>query len=120
MFKRAKTKAAIRRNFGLEVSKDTEYPTRLSFYKDPPRSEITIEEFQNWAIDRLVVLGEIESAVYRNKNAAEINSLIKSMGDKYLPLSANTARALKGDLVEQERRKDHYSHYILRLAFCRS
>ncbi|CCG83107.1 DNA primase large subunit [Taphrina deformans PYCC 5710] len=120
MFKRAKTKAATRRNFGLEVSKETDYPTRLSFYITPPRSEITVEDFQRWAIDRLIVLGEIESAIYRNKTQAELTSLIKSLTDKYLPLSSNSSRTLKGELVEAERRKDHYSHFILRLAFCRS
>lgn len=120
MFKRARTKAATRKNFGLEVARDSDYPTRLSFYNAPPRSEITVEEFQDWAIDRLIVLGEIESAVYRNKSPAELNALIKSLTDKRIPLSSNNARSLKGDLVEAERRKDHYSHFILRLAFCRS
>lgn len=120
MFKRAKTRTATRKNFGAEVAIDSEYPTRLSFYNVPPRSEITIEDFQSWAIDRLTVLGQIESAVYRNKSPTELNALIKSLTDKYLPLAANTARLLKGNAVEKERRKDHYSHFILRLAFCRS
>lgn len=37
--------------------------------------------------------------------------------DKFLPLSANSAKSTK---VQEERRKDHYSHFILRLAFARS
>lgn len=120
MFKRPKVKAASRKHFGLEIAKDSDYPSRLSFYNIAPTSEITIEEFQLWAIDRLIVLGEIESAVYRNKSPAEINLLIKSLTDKHLPMASNASRSLKGDKIDHERRKDHYSHFILRLAFCRS
>lgn len=120
MFKRAKNKPAARRHFGPEISKDSDYPLRLSFYSRPPTLEITIEDFQSWAIDRLIVLGEIESALYRNKSLSEMNNLIKSLTDRYLPLSSNTSRPLKGDHLELERRKDHYSHFILRLAFCKS
>ena len=120
MYKRTKIKAATRRNFGLEVARESEYPTRLSFYNSPPKQEITLEEFQQWAIDRLIVLGEIESAMYRNKSLTELNSIIKKLTDEHLPLSANTIRSLKGASIDDERRKDHYSHFILRLAFCRS
>lgn len=120
MFKRARNKAALRKHFGPEVSRESDYPARLSFYGTSPSSEITIEEFQFWAIDRLMVLGEIESAVYRNKTQAELTNLIKALTERHMPLSSNTARSLKGDRVDFERRKDHYSHFILRLAFCRS
>jgi len=46
---------------------------------------------------------------------------LKQLLDRLLPLNSNTAvqsgRAIQ---LEQERKKDHYSHFILRLAFCRS
>ena len=29
------------------------YPTRLNFYDKPPKDEISLEEFEQWAIDRL-------------------------------------------------------------------
>ena len=29
------------------------YPFRLSFYERPPLEEVTIEEFEGWALDRL-------------------------------------------------------------------
>jgi len=46
---------------------------------------------------------------------------VKQLLDKYLPLSSNTAaQPGRESQVEYERRKDHYSHFILRLAFCRS
>ena len=30
-----------------------DYPHRLSFYAVPPTAEITLEQFEQWAIDRL-------------------------------------------------------------------
>lgn len=30
-----------------------QYPSRLNFYSQPPTSDITIEEFETWAINRL-------------------------------------------------------------------
>lgn len=39
---------------------------------------------------------------------------MKSILDKYLPLHSNSSRSQK---LQEERRKDHYSHFILRLAF---
>ncbi|KAI7868588.1 eukaryotic and archaeal DNA primase, large subunit-domain-containing protein [Spinellus fusiger] len=63
-----------------------EYPSRLNFYLQPPSLEITMEEFESFALDRLYGMhDETESA------------------DVYA-----------------ERRKDHISHFVLRLAYCRS
>lgn len=113
-------RAQQRKNFSAEVSRETDYPHRLSFYSSPPFAEITIEEFQSWAIDRLVILGEIEAASYRGKTVAEIAVQLKVLLEKNLTLSSNNSRTLKGNHLEKERRKDYYSHFILRLAFCRS
>ncbi|KAG8863375.1 hypothetical protein FRB96_008867 [Tulasnella sp. 330] len=99
------------------VEQHLKYPQRLSFYERPPLGEVTLEDFETWAIDRLRVLAEIEASFIRNRSTLELKSIIKLQTDKYLPLSANTAftRDLDG-----ERKKDHVSHFILRLAFCRS
>lgn len=47
---------------------------------------------------------------------------MKPILSKYLPLSNNTAAAAGqvDQRLKDERRKDHYSHYILRLAFSRT
>jgi len=93
------------------------YPHRLNFYDKPPDSEVTIEEFETWAIDRLKVLAEIENSASRNKSFDELKTSLSSKCKEFMPLSANTAVTVDRD---QQRRKDHYSHFILRLAFCRS
>ena len=39
--------------FATATFKEQEYPYRLSFYDVPPTQEISLEEFETWAIDRL-------------------------------------------------------------------
>ncbi|KAG5437515.1 hypothetical protein PCANB_000943 [Pneumocystis canis] len=120
MFRSNKKRTAQNRNFDVQVLRYNEYPNRLNFYLETPKEEITIEEFENWAISRLFILGEIESGLFRNKTLKEMDIMLKPLIEKHLPLSSNISRSIKGALVDEERKKDHYSHYILKLAFCRS
>ncbi|EDO16807.1 hypothetical protein Kpol_1056p7 [Vanderwaltozyma polyspora DSM 70294] len=87
------------------------YDSKISFYELPPQGEITLDQFETWAIDRLKVLLEIESCISRNKSIKEIEIIIKPLLQKYLPLNADSL---------DDKKKDYYSHYILRLCFCRS
>lgn len=64
-----------------------------------------------------LVLTEIESALFRNKTPDELNSILASVLQKHLPLNANSSRS---EALSMQRRVDHYSHFILRLAFARS
>lgn len=80
--------------------------------------DITIEEFETAALDRLRVLAEIESCFARNRTFKEMQAvIIGTVCEKYLQLNRNSA-ALKP--LDVERRKDHIGHFVLRLAFCRS
>lgn len=127
MFRQSKRRTAGRRNFDtsrkdLLVSKvagSTKlYGTRVSFYDVPPINEITLEQFETWAIDRLKVLIEIESCVARSKSLKDMETVLRPLLNKYLPLSPSTTK--NEEEIREERMKDHYSHYILRLVFCRS
>lgn len=63
------------------------------------------------------VLAEIESCAVRNRSWEETKNLVGTRMKQYLPLSSNTARNTD---LDRERRKDYISHYVLKLAFCRS
>ncbi|KAL4931740.1 DNA primase subunit PRI2 [Aspergillus undulatus] len=108
-----------KKQFATPVFKQQDYPHRLNFYDIPPTAEITLEQFEQWAIDRLKILAEIEACSYRNKTAAETTEHIKPLLQKFLPLSSNTSSRVGAEdpRLKNERQKDHYSHFILRLAF---
>lgn len=44
---------AKRKQFANAVYKELDYPHRLNFYEIPPTAELSLEEFETWAIDRL-------------------------------------------------------------------
>lgn len=123
MFRQTKRRTAGRRNFediaAYSVSAASSYPSRLSFYSLPPLEEITLEEFELWAIDRLKILIEIESCLARSKSLKEIEVIVKPLLLKFLPLSPTSSLGLDAKAIA-ERKKDFYSHYILRLVFCRT
>ncbi|KAL2175148.1 eukaryotic and archaeal DNA primase, large subunit-domain-containing protein [Thermothelomyces heterothallicus CBS 202.75] len=103
-----------KKQFAVPQYKETQYPHRLNFYTTPPTADITLEQFEQWAIDRLRVLAELEACSFRNKTPAETELHMKPLLDKYLRLDANSSTASP---LHAQRQKDHYSHFILRLAF---
>lgn len=86
-------------------------------YTTPPTLDITLEEFETFAINRLRILSYIESLQHRSLPYAQFQTQLSAYLKQYLPLSSNTARSV--DLVA-ERRADEIGHWVLRLAFCRS
>jgi hypothetical protein len=42
-----------KKQFATPAFKQQDYPHRLNFYETPPTAEITLEQFEQWAIDRL-------------------------------------------------------------------
>nr|XP_058934112.1 DNA primase large subunit isoform X2 [Kogia breviceps] len=92
------------------------YPHSLQFYLQPPSGNISLIEFENLAIDRVKLLKAVEnlgvsyvkgSEQYKSKLEAELRKLKfsyrENLEDEYEP-----------------RRRDHISHFILRLAYCQS
>ena len=134
--KRRSTLNHKKRQFATASYTQQDYPHRLNFYDIPPTAEITLEQFESWAIDRLrskvpkyyartshsnspTVLAELEACSFRNKTSAETTSHITPLLQRWLPLHSNTpsSSAQHSQALKTERQKDHYSHYILRLAF---
>lgn len=110
----------------------TKYPQPLSMYNEPPMSEVTLEEFEGLAFNRLegvntydilrlicVVLRAIETGLIRNLKEDElVAQVLKAVLQSNLVLHGNEYGQMNGREVDAERRRDHLSHFILRLAFC--
>ncbi|KAI8620794.1 DNA primase large subunit Spp2 [Chytriomyces sp. MP71] len=98
-----------------------EYPFRLSLYTQLPTHTLSLSDFETFALDRLKVLRAIENAAVRNKSADDMAATVKAATDKYLRMDPNMARTMVGNAaLDEQRRKDHLSHFILKLAFCRT
>jgi len=113
----AKKRAVLdprKRQFAKSTWAAEQYPHRLNFYSIPPTGDIALEQFEEWAIARLKVLAELEACQFRNRSPAETEEHMKPILDKHMRLSSNASRS--GEL-ETERKRDHYSHWTLRLAF---
>ncbi|KAN0123794.1 DNA primase large subunit [Russula decolorans] len=101
----------------VQVHSELKYQHRLSLYDRSPTEDITLEEFETCAIDRLYILSEIESCYARNRPFEELKKITKSQCEKHVPLDHNSASTKPRD---DQRRKDITGHFVLRLAFCRS
>ncbi|XP_075779792.1 DNA primase large subunit isoform X2 [Pelodiscus sinensis] len=92
------------------------YPHSLQFYLQPPTENISLAEFENFAIDRLKLLKLVENlGVSYVKGSEEYKS---KLGHELRKLKF-PYRVLAEDDYDA-RRKDHISHFILRLAYCQS
>ena len=83
----------------------------VSLYQECPNEELDLDEFEEMASDRLNVLRNIEQLRAKGLNESDNEYLLrlKEIEGKLLPL-----KSLK------DARKDRSSHFILRLAYCRS
>ncbi|KAI4189109.1 MAG: hypothetical protein LQ346_005170 [Caloplaca aetnensis] len=108
-----------KKQFASPSYKQHDYSHRLNIYQLPPTAEIRLEEFEQWAIDRLRILAELEACTFRNKTPAETADHMRPLLDQWLRLDPNSSSAhgYTDSRLQTQRRKDHYSHFILRLAF---
>ncbi|GAB1607376.1 DNA primase large subunit-like [Argonauta hians] len=93
------------------ISKYNEDDAKLSFYDVPPSDDISLQEFEEYAIERVKIL-----------------KIIESLGLQHVKLSEDYNRELRAKLkttklwkeIRKTGRFDHVSHFIIRLAYCRS
>ncbi len=86
----------------------------INFYQTPPSAELTLDEFELFALDRLMVLRKIEDARARGFKWGELRDCIAGALRQYMRVNSLSTN------VEAEIRKDLVSHFILRLAYCRT
>ncbi|XP_069582822.1 DNA primase large subunit isoform X3 [Ranitomeya imitator] len=100
--------------------KGDHYLFSLQFYQLPPTENISLTEFETFAIERLKLLKTIENlGVSYVKGSPEYNAKLEAELRK-LKFSYSASKDEMNDKVYDERRKDHISHFILRLAYCQS
>ena len=86
----------------LNVSKP-----KVSFYEKNPEGTMTIDQFEKWSFDRMIVLRKIESLKALGKRGEEMDFALRECVNQYLPLNS---------FDSTEARKDQLSHFVLRLA----
>lgn len=105
----------------------------LNFYAEPPYFELSLDEFEEFALARLKVLRKIEELKTRNitgeafkkaldqtiQENLDPSSLLQSNN---LNAAGNNAMKLnsKEEAKEARRRMDLASHFILRAAYCKT
>nr|CAD7200428.1 unnamed protein product [Timema douglasi] len=102
------------------------YPHDLQLYVLPPTCSISLAEFEEFAMERLKVLRIIDqinmkglskySDDWRNAVLAEL----KKNGLKLYAKLVQGSGTGQTEFELQMRKRDHISHFILRLAYCRS
>ncbi|GAB7352907.1 hypothetical protein MBLNU459_g3496t1 [Dothideomycetes sp. NU459] len=85
---------------------------RMNFYTLPPTGDVSLEQFEEWGIARLK--GASQTPLAQEMPPEETNEYMRPILAKHLPLSQNSSRSSSREL---ERKRDHYSHWTLRLAF---
>ena len=93
---------------------EQDYVHRMNFYTIPPTGDVSLEQFEECGIARLKVLAELEACQFRNRTPAETEDYMRPVLEKYMRLSSTRSRSSE---MAMERKKDHYSHWTLRLAF---
>lgn len=78
----------------------------LNLYTVPPRGSVDLEQFKDWAVLRYKVLSKLEDFSLTKKDEKELEVAVRSAERE---IAINTA---------EDFRRDHVSHYILRLAYC--
>merc|ERR1711970_607881 len=106
-----------RRSGVVSNALDEFYSCRMSMYDVPPINEISMEEFETLAIARVKLLKAVEEAgvSHNSKHSPEYKRAMYDCTRKYMPLHAQSEEEMM-----RERRADHISHFILRLAYCRT
>ncbi|XP_068613145.1 DNA primase large subunit-like [Brachionichthys hirsutus] len=112
----------------LNISPQTElYAHALQFYVQPPLENMALSEFETFAVDRLKLLKAVEALGVSQVKMSEEYSKKLVIESKALSFPHRLDQSLQDDRKSQsgpseydKRRKDHISHFILRLAYCQT
>lgn len=97
-------------SYSSSSSNSPSLSTAAFFYNTPPEFSLTLDEFEENALSRLIVLRKIEEMHTRSISGTDFaKELIKTLG-QYLPAGKSSGST----------KEDQTSHFILRLSYCRT
>jgi len=108
------------------VSLETKYPHNVMMYHYPPTDDVHIEEFEELALERLRLLRVLDRASTRNLRLLSdewkeyVSAELTREGLRSYLRLCSAGGGTKHEADIQTRRRDYLSHFILRLAYCRS
>ncbi|XP_018325399.1 DNA primase large subunit-like isoform X3 [Agrilus planipennis] len=103
------------------------YPHDLQFFADPPHLDLPIDEFEKLAMERMHVLRIIQQASSVKGHQLLSNGWVNCISEALKEFRLNDYNLIimncgsaQSEASCAVRRRDHISHYILRLVYCRS
>ncbi|XP_030571403.1 DNA primase large subunit [Drosophila novamexicana] len=108
------------------VSLEAKYPHNVMLYHYPPTEDIHIDEFEELALERLRLLRVFDRATTKGLRLLSedwkeyVNGEMSRDGLRGYLRMGTTSSGTKHESDLQMRRRDYLSHFILRLAYCRS
>nr|KAJ0223764.1 hypothetical protein LSAT_V11C200073070 [Lactuca sativa] len=82
----------------------------IPLYRSAPTLEVRLEDFERFAVDRLLVLRGISDGLARGKKPDEMEKLVSDLW------KANMRHPNTSEIID----KDIISHFVLRLVYCRT
>lgn len=96
------------------------YEHSLQFYGQPPIENISLTEFETFAVERLKLLKTIDNLGVSYPKQSEQYTKKLENEFKNLNFPYREGKVHSGPSEYEKRRKDHISHFILRLAYCQT
>ena len=132
----------VRRHIAQEEVTDRARVSALTMYSTPPAEKLSLTEFEDFAFDRLrrtphtpshrdhrhsvprILLTFFPRAFFLRARAAVLGAIdmARAKGQKGEALAKTINDAVQRHMPKTQPglRKDYYSHFILRLAYCRT
>lgn len=96
------------------------YKQNVTLYHIPPTEDINLQTFEELAIERLNVLRILDQAAAKNLRILSEEWRATIMADLTQAGLKHYVRLIEGRGDAAGRRRDYISHFILRLAYCRT
>ncbi|XP_035918170.1 DNA primase large subunit-like [Anopheles stephensi] len=112
------------KRFSADLALEHIIPHNVCFYLIPPIVDLTIDEFEKLALERLKMLRLLEQVTAKNPKVSSDawrEAVLHDVNHEGLRTYAKLARGnVNDDVSKAARRRDYLSHFILRFAYCRS